>query len=66
VISHAHTHIHTHYHTGFIAKHYGWQWGMWAPGTAALVVGMFALTATRYKCLLVHKYKGKLIIPANG
>lgn len=32
---------------GYIAKHYGWQWGMWAPGAAALAVGLFALAAAR-------------------
>lgn len=34
-------------HSGYIAKHYGWQWGMWAPGAAALAVGAFALAAAR-------------------
>jgi len=35
-------------HAGYIAKHYGWQWGMWAPGAAALAVGFFALGAARF------------------
>lgn len=32
---------------GYIAKQFGWQWGMWAPGAAALAVGFFALAAAR-------------------
>ena len=32
---------------GYVAKHYGWQWGMWAPAAAGLAVGFFTLAAVK-------------------
>ncbi|KAJ9520251.1 hypothetical protein QJQ45_030275 [Haematococcus lacustris] len=32
---------------GYLAKQFGWQWGMWAPGLAGAVLAVFALYAIR-------------------
>ncbi len=35
--------------TGTVAKHYGWQWGMWAPGAFGLVMGTVLLFVLKDK-----------------
>eukprot|EP00898_Chlorokybus_atmophyticus_P000707 jgi/Chlat1/1637/Chrsp127S08673 len=32
---------------GYAAKHYGWRWGMYAPGLVGIVVGLLLLTAMK-------------------
>jgi len=32
---------------GTMAKHYGWQWGMWTPGLMGLALGLFALEVVK-------------------
>lgn len=34
---------------GAVAKHYGWQWGMWAPGMIGLVMGTALLFTLKDK-----------------